>query len=35
MLVLLSEYQFDRVSAAAEGCDALAATGVMPAGVWR
>jgi vancomycin aglycone glucosyltransferase len=25
--------QFDTVPAAAEGCDALAATGVMPAGV--
>jgi vancomycin aglycone glucosyltransferase len=27
--------QFDRVAAAAEGCDALFATGVTPAGVWR
>jgi vancomycin aglycone glucosyltransferase len=27
--------QFDTVVAAAEGCDALVATGVMPAGVWR
>jgi len=27
--------QFDTVAAAAEGCDALVATGVMPAGVWR
>ena len=27
--------QFDTVPAAAEGCDALVATGVMPAGVWR
>jgi hypothetical protein len=27
--------QFDTVAAVAEGCDALAATGVMPAGVWR
>jgi vancomycin aglycone glucosyltransferase len=26
--------QFDTVAAAAEGCDALVATGVMPAGVW-
>jgi vancomycin aglycone glucosyltransferase len=26
--------QFDIVAAAAEGCDALVATGVMPAGVW-
>jgi vancomycin aglycone glucosyltransferase len=26
--------QFDTVAAVAEGCDALAATGVMPAGVW-
>ena len=26
--------QFDTVPAAAEGCDALVATGVMPAGVW-
>jgi vancomycin aglycone glucosyltransferase len=26
--------QFDTVVAAAEGCDALVATGVMPAGVW-
>jgi hypothetical protein len=25
--------QFDTVAAAAEGCDALVATGVMPAGV--
>ncbi len=24
-----------RVCAAAEGCDALVATGVVPAGVWR
>ncbi len=27
--------QFDTVPAAAEGCDALVATGVMPTGVWR
>jgi vancomycin aglycone glucosyltransferase len=27
--------QFDTVPAAAEGSDALVATGVMPAGVWR
>jgi vancomycin aglycone glucosyltransferase len=27
--------QFDTVAAVAEGCDALVATGVMPAGVWR
>jgi vancomycin aglycone glucosyltransferase len=27
--------QFDTVAAAAEGCDALVATGVTPAGVWR
>jgi vancomycin aglycone glucosyltransferase len=27
--------QFDRVAAVAEGCDALVATGVMPAGGWR
>jgi vancomycin aglycone glucosyltransferase len=26
--------QFDTVPAAAEGCDALVATGVIPAGVW-
>jgi vancomycin aglycone glucosyltransferase len=26
--------QFDTIAAAAEGCDALVATGVMPAGVW-
>src|SRR5215210_3528580 len=26
--------QFDNVAVAAEGCDALVATGVMPAGVW-
>jgi vancomycin aglycone glucosyltransferase len=26
--------QFDTVAAAAEGCDPLVATGVMPAGVW-
>jgi vancomycin aglycone glucosyltransferase len=26
--------QFDTVAAVAEGCDALVATGVMPAGVW-
>ena len=26
--------QFDTVAAAAEGCDALVAGGVMPAGVW-
>ena len=26
--------QFDTVAAAAEGCDALVATGVTPAGVW-
>ena len=24
-----------KLGAAAEGCDALVATGVMPAGVWR
>jgi hypothetical protein len=39
MRVLLSTYgsrgaQFDTVAAAAEGCDALLAIGVMPAGVW-
>jgi vancomycin aglycone glucosyltransferase len=27
--------QFDTVAAAAKECDALVATGVMPAGVWR
>jgi vancomycin aglycone glucosyltransferase len=27
--------QFDTVAAVAEGCDALVATGVTPAGVWR
>ena len=27
--------RFDTVAAVAEGCDALVATGVMPAGVWR
>jgi len=27
--------QFDTVAAAAEECDALVATGVMPTGVWR
>jgi vancomycin aglycone glucosyltransferase len=27
--------QFDTAAVAAEGCDALVATGVMPAGVWR
>jgi vancomycin aglycone glucosyltransferase len=27
--------QFDTIPAAAEGCEALVATGVMPAGVWR
>jgi vancomycin aglycone glucosyltransferase len=27
--------QFDTVAAAAEGCDALVATGVTPTGVWR
>lgn len=26
--------QFDTVAAVAEGCDALAAGGMMPAGVW-
>jgi hypothetical protein len=26
--------QFDTVAAAAEACDALVATGLMPAGVW-
>ena len=26
--------QFDTVAAVAEGCDALVATGVMPAGAW-
>jgi vancomycin aglycone glucosyltransferase len=26
--------QFDTVAAVAKGCDALVATGVMPAGVW-
>jgi vancomycin aglycone glucosyltransferase len=26
--------QFDTAAAAAEGCDALVTTGVMPAGVW-
>jgi vancomycin aglycone glucosyltransferase len=26
--------QFDTVAAVAEGCDALVATGMMPAGVW-
>ena len=32
---LSSRAQFDTVAAAAEGCDALVATGVMPTGVWR
>jgi hypothetical protein len=27
--------QLRTLGAAAEGCDALVATGVMPAGVWR
>ena len=27
--------RFDTVAAAAEGCDALVATGVMPTEVWR
>ena len=27
--------QFDTIAAVAERCDALVATGVMPAGVWR
>ena len=27
--------RFDTVATVAEGCDALVATGVMPAGVWR
>ena len=27
--------QFDTVAAAAEGCDAPVAGGMMPAGVWR
>ena len=27
--------QFDTVAPVAEGCDALVATGVIPAGVWR
>jgi vancomycin aglycone glucosyltransferase len=27
--------QFDTVAGAAEGCDALVATGAMPTGVWR
>ena len=31
----LAAAQFDTVAAVAEGCDALVATGVMPAGVWR
>jgi hypothetical protein len=46
MRVLLSTYgsrgdvelvaaQFDTAAAAAEECDAPAATGVMPTGVWR
>jgi vancomycin aglycone glucosyltransferase len=26
--------RFDKLTAAAEGCDALVATGLMPAGVW-
>lgn len=26
--------KFDTVAVAAEGCDALVATGVMPTGVW-
>src|SRR5215204_2872399 len=30
----LDAAQFDTVAAVAEGCDALVATGVMPAGVW-
>ena len=35
MRVLLSTAQFDTIAAAAEGCDALVATGVVPAGGWR
>jgi hypothetical protein len=38
MRVLLSTYvaaQFDTAGAAAEGRDALVATGVTPAGAWR
>ena len=31
----LEAVQFDTVAAAAQGCDALVATGVMPTGVWR
>jgi hypothetical protein len=31
----LAAAQFDTVAAAAEGCDALVASGVTPAGVWR
>ena len=27
--------QFDTVATVAEGCDALAAGGMMPTGVWR
>jgi vancomycin aglycone glucosyltransferase len=27
--------QFDKLAAAADGCDAQVATGVMPTGVWR
>ena len=39
MRVLLSTYRlvvahFDTVAAVAEGCDALVATAVMPAGAW-
>ena len=30
----LDAAQFDTVAAVAEGCDALAAGGMMPAGVW-
>ena len=31
----LAAAQFETVAAAAEGCDASVATGVMPTGVWR
>ena len=31
----LAAAQFDTGAAAAEGCDALVATGVMPTGMWR
>jgi vancomycin aglycone glucosyltransferase len=31
----LAAAQFDTVAAAAEGCDAPVATGMMPAGAWR